>query len=259
MASCIVSSTCAVPRASSLRMGRPCRKGGAGGTSRLSRSKANVPAALRIAPTPAPRAGRAGLKCAAATEGASVSRRGILSASTAVAAALVIGPEQALAGKYTGPPVGAAAPDFTLPSTTGKDISLKDLTAKGLTVLYFYNQDGSPGCSIEAQRFQQSLGDFEKRGAQVVGVSMDSLEKHAEACSKGGLTFPLLSDNDSSVSPAYGADLSIPILGRFSDRQTFLIGTDGVIKAHWLESDKSMASVKTTAHVEQILGAIDAL
>ena len=70
-------------------------------------------------------------------------------------------------------------------------------------------------------------------------------------------TFPLLSDTTGAVSASFGADLNIPIFGRFSDRQTFLINNkSGVVAAKWKEADGSMASVKTPAHTEQILAAI---
>lgn len=109
--------------------------------------------------------------------------------------------------------VGATAPGFTLPSTGGGSVTLADVVkANKYTVLYFYNQDFSQGCSIEAERFNQALGDFAKRNAQVVGVSMDPLEKHEEFCTAKGLGFKLLSDGDGSVSASYGADLKIPIL-----------------------------------------------
>ena len=156
--------------------------------------------------------------------------------------------------------VGAAAPTFTLPATGGGTVALADVVkANKYTVLYFYNQDFSSGCSIEAERFNQALGDFKAKGAEVVGVSMDPMDKHEEFCSAKDLKFKLLSDNDGKVSESYGADLKIPILGKFSDRQTFLIDSSGVVKGHWLERDGSMANVKTTAHTSQILEAIDKL
>ena len=155
---------------------------------------------------------------------------------------------------------GAKAVNFTLPGTDGETIELdKVLSQNDFVTLYFYNQDGSPGCSIEAQRFEAAIPEFKSRKTRVLGVSMDSLDKHEEFCSSKGLkSFTLLSDNDGKVSEAYGADLKIPLLGRFSDRQTFLIKKDGTVIGHWLERDQSMASVKTTAHVDQILAAIDA-
>ncbi len=118
--------------------------------------------------------------------------------------------------------------------------------------------DFTSGCSLEAARFQQALPQFAAASAQVVGISMDSLEKHSEFCTDKQLTFPLLSDATGTVSASYGADLSIPLLGKFSDRQTFLIDPKGVVRAKWLEKDGSMASVKTPAHTAQVLEALAA-
>ena len=156
--------------------------------------------------------------------------------------------------------VGAVAPDFALPATGGGSVALADVVKSSkYTVLYFYNQDFSQGCSIEAERFNQALGDFKAKGATVVGVSMDPMEKHEEFCTAKGLGFKLLSDGDGAVSAKYGADLKIPILGKFSDRQTFLIDDKGTVVGHWLERDGSMANVKTPAHTTQILDAIGKL
>ena len=187
------------------------------------------------------------------------SRRGALLSAVAVSSAI--------ATFFSSPPdayalgdVGSAAPKFTLPATGGGTVALEDvLKANKYTVLYFYNQDFSQGCSIEAERFNQALPDFAKKGAEVVGVSMDNMEKHEEFFTAKGLGFKLLSDGDGSVSASYGADLKIPILGKFSDRQTFLIDASGTIKGHWLERDGSMGNVKTPAHTQQILEAIDKL
>lgn len=121
--------------------------------------------------------------------------------------------------------VGDVAPDFTLPSTGGGSIALKDILAENdYAVVYFYNQDGSTGCSIEAERFNQAQDAFKAKKARVLGISMDSIESHEGFCDKKGLTFSLLSDGDGSVSKAYGAELTLPVFGKFSDRQTFLVG-----------------------------------
>jgi peroxiredoxin Q/BCP len=158
--------------------------------------------------------------------------------------------------------VGDVAPDFTLPSTGGGSIALKDILAENdYAVVYFYNQDGSTGCSIEAERFNQAQDAFKAKKARVLGISMDSIESHEGFCDKKGLTFSLLSDGDGSVSKAYGAELTLPVFGKFSDRQTFLVGKDGKVKAHWKEmgaktDEEKMASVKSTAHVEQVLAAM---
>jgi len=158
--------------------------------------------------------------------------------------------------------VGDVAPDFTLPSTGGGSIALKDILAENdYAVVYFYNQDGSTGCSIEAERFNQAQDAFKAKKARVLGISMDSIESHEGFCDKKGLTFSLLSDGDGSISKAYGAELNLPVFGKFSDRQTFLVGKDGKVKAHWREmgaktDEEKMASVKSTAHVEQVLAAM---
>ena len=158
--------------------------------------------------------------------------------------------------------VGDVAPEFTLPSTGGGSIALKDILAENdYAVVYFYNQDGSTGCSIEAERFNQAQDAFKSKKARVLGISMDSIESHEGFCDKKGLTFSLLSDGDGSVSKAYGAELTLPVFGKFSDRQTFLVGKDGKVKAHWKEmgaktDEEKMASVKSTAHVEQVLAAM---
>ena len=156
--------------------------------------------------------------------------------------------------------VGDKAPEFTLPATGGGTIALSDILAENdYAVVYFYNQDGSTGCSIEAERFNQAQEQFKAKKARVLGVSMDSIESHEGFCDKKGLTFSLLSDGDGAVSAKYGADLKIPILGKFSDRQTFLIDDKGTVVGHWLERDGSMANVKTPAHTTQILDAIGKL
>jgi peroxiredoxin Q/BCP len=188
-------------------------------------------------------------------KGSAVTRRDAILGATATAVSLL-----ANTGAARALDVGAAAPTVTLPATGGGTVALNDVVkANKYTVLYFYNQDFSSGCSIEAERFNQALGDFKAKGAEVVGVSMDSMVKHEEFCSAKDLRFKLLSDNDGAVSAAYGADLKIPILGKFSDRQTFLIDGAGTVKGHWLERDGSMANVKTPAHTSQILEAIDKL
>jgi len=199
----------------------------------------------------APRRSRAIAPVRASAGDVGVTRRDAMLG--AAAAAVVLGapaPARAL-------DIGASAPPFTLPATGGGTVALADVVKSSkFTVLYFYNQDFSQGCSIEAERFNQALGDFKAKDATVVGVSMDPMEKHEEFCTAKGLGFKLLSDGDGSVSAAYGADLKIPIFGKFSDRQTFLIDDQGVVVGHWLERDGSMANVKTPAHTTQILEAI---
>ena len=232
------ATACAALTAPAVRARQACARR----TCVASAARADVPAT--VAPVSAVLSGRRGVAL-----------------SLAVLAANVQVSQSALAAAPPAPGVGDAAPAFELPSTKGGALSLSGLLSSGkYLVLYFYNADGTTGCSLEAQRFQQALPALEAAGAQLVGVSMDDLSKHTEFCSDKKLTFPLLSDKTGDVSASYGADLKIPILGRFSDRQTFLIEpSSGKIVGKWKEADGSMASVKTMEHANQVLDKIKEL
>ena len=123
-----------------------------------------------------------------------------------LAGVLVLGPSapaQALGGEQV--PLGTPAPGFTLPKNVGDgEISLADYLGQWV-VLYFYPKDFTPGCTLEAQRFQRDLPEFIERNAQVIGVSADDVDSHAEFCDSEGLRFPLLADADGAVSRAYGS------------------------------------------------------
>ena len=138
-----------------------------------------------------------------------------------------MGPLSAMAAETGGAELFSkpkAAPDFTLPTTSGTgELGLKDLVKqKKWVVLYFYPADFSSGCTLEASRFQRDLQEFEERNAQVVGVSVDDLDRHRDFCGKTGVTFPLLSDTSGKASFDYGT-LVASELGSFAERQTFLI------------------------------------
>jgi thioredoxin-dependent peroxiredoxin len=131
------------------------------------------------------------------------------------------------------PAAGQAAPAFTLPSQDGSPISLSQYKGKWV-VLYFYPRDMTPGCTVEAHKFQDSLSQFEAKNAVILGVSVDSSDSHKQFCAKDGLTFHLLSDTSHSVVSAYGS------LGSFgsvtiANRNTFLIDPNGNIKQVWVK------------------------
>ncbi len=110
------------------------------------------------------------------------------------------------------PAAGQAAPAFTLPSQDGSPISLSQYKGKWV-VLYFYPRDMTPGCTVEAHKFQDSLSQFEAKNAVILGVSVDSSDSHKQFCAKDGLTFHLLSDIPATpVVSAYGS------LGSFRQR-----------------------------------------
>lgn len=162
-----------------------------------------------------------------------------LSWTTSPAPALALGGAQV--------PIGEPAPEFTLPTNAGDgEISLADFRNQWV-VLYFYPRDFTSGCTIEAQRFERDLAEYKARNAQIVGVSADSVESHAEFCDSEGLEFPLLSDPKGAVSKAYGS-----WLGAMSLRHTYIIGPDGTMQARFL-------GVQPVIHSQEVLAMLDEL
>lgn len=160
--------------------------------------------------------------------------------------ALAIAPGAACASEQTMPAVGQTAPTFTLPSQSGKKISLKGYRGHWV-VLYFYPKDMTSGCTIEAHNFQNSLNDFTAKNAVILGVSVDSKESHQQFCAKDSLTFHLLSDTGHDVVSKYGS------LGDFrgvaiANRNTFLIDPQGKIAKVWTKvNPREAASEVLTA------------
>ncbi|AFY70556.1 alkyl hydroperoxide reductase/ Thiol specific antioxidant/ Mal allergen [Thalassoporum mexicanum PCC 7367] len=145
------------------------------------------------------------------------------------------------------PQLNAPAPEFTLPSNSGDGvISLSDYRGKWV-VAYFYPKDFTPGCTIEAQRFQRDLPKFIDRNAQVLGISIDSVGTHAEFCDAEGLKFPLLADQDGAISQAYGAWYSYMSL-----RQTYIIDPDGILREIYTKVSPSVHSKKVLAKLDQL-------
>src|SRR5260370_14697663 len=97
------------------------------------------------------------------------------------------------------PAAGTSAPDFSLTTNDGSQISLKDYRGKWV-VLYFYPKDFTSGCTMEARNFQRDLAKFEQSGAVVLGVSVDTAQSHKDFCAKEGLNFKLLADPNAKVS-----------------------------------------------------------
>jgi peroxiredoxin Q/BCP len=125
----------------------------------------------------------------------------------AVLVVLLAGAILAIRGKADDtalPQAGQTAPNFTLPSQDGSNISLDNFRGKWV-VLYFYPKDMTTGCTIEAHNFQQDMEKYQKLNAVVVGVSVDSTGSHKEFCAKEGLSFKLLSDQDKKVVAQYGS------------------------------------------------------
>ena len=142
------------------------------------------------------------------------------------------------------PQAGQAAPEFSLPSQEGANVSLHDFHGKWV-VLYFYPKDMTQGCTIEAHNFQRDLAKYEARKAVIVGVSVDSTDSHKEFCTKESLTFRLVSDTDKKMVERYG---SLSPRGMAS-RNTFLIDPEGKIA-------KVGTAVSPAGHSDEVLAAL---
>ena len=127
--------------------------------------------------------------------------------------------------------VGAKAPKFTLLNQDGKEISLSDFKGKKV-VLYFYSKDNTAGCTKQACGFAEIYPDFLEKGAEVIGVSKDSVESHRKFADKYNLKFTLLSDTDKKVILSYDVWKEKNMYGKKSMgvvRTTYLIDEEGVI------------------------------
>src|SRR5258708_35622179 len=148
------------------------------------------------------------------------------------------------------PAQGSAAPDFSLNSEDGNQVSLKDYRGKWV-VLYFYPKDFTSGCTIEAHNFQRDQAEYARRNAVILGVSVDSAESHKNFCAKEGLNFKLLADTAHQVSKQYGSLMNFAV-AQISARNTFLVDPQGKIA-------RAFASVNPSRHSAEMLAAIDEL
>jgi peroxiredoxin Q/BCP len=123
--------------------------------------------------------------------------------------------------------VGDKAPDFTLPSQMGDDVTLSEYLGKKNIVLYFYPKDETPGCVKEACSFRDSYQQFADLGAEVLGISGQSVESHVAFASHYGLPFILLADVDNRVRELYGVPKSMGIM---PGRVTYIIDRKGVVR-----------------------------
>ncbi|MDY6941043.1 MAG: peroxiredoxin [Cyanobacteriota bacterium] len=148
------------------------------------------------------------------------------------------------------PPLNEPAPEFTLPSNSGDgDISLADYRGQWV-VAYFYPADFTPGCTIEARRFQQDLPKYIDRNTQVLGISADDVASHTDFCDSEGLKFPLLADTNGSVSKAYGSW----IYSR-SVRHSFIIDPEGVLRDRFVKVSPSIHSREVLTRLDELQAA----
>jgi thioredoxin-dependent peroxiredoxin len=149
--------------------------------------------------------------------------------------------------------LGKPAPEFTMPTDGGGTVSLKSLRGKRV-VLYFYPKDDTPGCTMQACGFRDSLPKFSGVNAVVIGVSKDNIASHGKFKTKFKLNFPLASD-DSKVCEDYGVWAEKSMYGRkFMGivRSTFIIDEKGVVRAEWRK-------VSVPGHVDEVRKALGVL
>jgi peroxiredoxin Q/BCP len=148
-------------------------------------------------------------------------------------------------------PVGAAAPNFTLPSQEDKQVSLADYKGKWV-VLYFYPKDQTSGCTLEAHNFQRDLPKYDALNAVVLGVSLDTVESHKTFCTKDSLTFKLLADPEHKAIDAYGVPIKSMGPIHYAQRDTFLISPAGKVVKEWEVKD-------IQGHSDEVLAAIQSM
>lgn len=126
---------------------------------------------------------------------------------------------------------GKPAPLFCLPDAAEATVCLKDLAGKWV-VVYFYPRDNTPGCTIEARGFSDAVDEFAAFGAEIIGISADTVDSHRKFAEKQNLRFRILSDASREVLLSYGVLKGGNILDGI-ERSTFLIGPDGLVSVVW--------------------------
>ncbi len=150
--------------------------------------------------------------------------------------------------------LGSPAPDFTLPRDGDGEITLSALRPAPV-VLYFYPKDDTGGCTKEAIAFTELGPEFAAAGAQVIGISKDSVAKHDKFIAKHNLGVALVSDENSDVCERYGTWVEKSMYGKTYmgiERATFLIAGDGTVARVWRK-------VKVPGHAQEVLDAVRAL
>lgn len=144
---------------------------------------------------------------------------------------------------------GATAPDFELATTKGGTVRLSDFRGKKVVVLYFYPKDNTAGCTVESCTFRDAYEDFTAAGAEVVGVSADSVDSHEGFASRFRLPFVLASDPGGAVARSYGVTRGLISAGRV----TFVIDREGVVR------DAFSSLIRVHTHVTRALALVKKL
>jgi len=150
--------------------------------------------------------------------------------------------------------IGKKVAPFSLPATGDKTVSLKDFKGTHL-VIYFYPKDSTPGCTLEGQNFRDRYSEFQRAGADIVGVSRDSLKAHENFKAKQDFPFDLLSDQDEKLCKQFDVIHEKNMYGRKVlgiVRSTFLIDGNGVLQKEWRK-------VRVKGHADDVLEAVKSL
>jgi peroxiredoxin len=150
--------------------------------------------------------------------------------------------------------LGSPAPDFSLPTDGGGHIALSDLSGRW-AVIYFYPKDNTPGCTSQAIAFTDHIKAFHACGAQIVGISRDSVKKHDNFKAKHDLKITLASDEGGDMTEAYGVWQEKKNYGKTYMgivRSTFLVNPEGKIAHIW-------PKVRVKGHVETVLETLQSL
>ena len=145
-------------------------------------------------------------------------------------------------------------PDFELPSTGGKSFKLSDYRGKTL-IIYFYPKDATPGCTAQGQQFRDAYAELRAAGAEIFGISRDSLKSHENFKAKFSFPFELLSDADEIACGLFDVIKQKNMYGkqvRGIERSTFVIDADGVLVREWRK-------VKVDGHVAEVLSFVQSL
>jgi peroxiredoxin Q/BCP len=143
--------------------------------------------------------------------------------------------------------VGDAAPELTLETHSGEQVSLADYRGKNAVVVFFYPRDGTPVCTKEACAFRDAYEDFVEAGAVVIGVSSDSAARHQAFASEHRLPFVLVSDKDGEARRAFGVPKS---MGLLPGRVTYVIDKEGVVRRVF------SSQLDAARHVRESLDAV---
>ena len=150
--------------------------------------------------------------------------------------------------------IGKKVTNFSRPATGDRTLSLKDFSGTHL-VLYFYPKDNTPGCTLEGQDFRDAYLEFKRAGAEVVGVSRDSVKAHENFKARQNFPFALLADVDETLCKQFDVIREKTLYGRKFmgvERSTFLIDAKGVLRKEWRK-------VLVKGHVEEVLQAAKSL